>query len=478
VQSVTVPSFTFLGFALVVIGLFHISNAPRWRQGILLAANFGFIGSFVESSVSVLPYAGLLLLGGLGVAGRRALGAWSIWVFPPMVLIVFVWLKRYLFIPKELLLPQGYLQVGLSYVFFRIMHLVIDGWESMPRGVGGWISYLNYTLNFTSLVSGPIQRYEDYQRSDQPSNRLTHAGAWLAVERVVTGFFKVYIVSALLHTAHQSQTAAFSTGDGAAQILRGAALLGIYPVYLYFNFSGYTDFVIGIAHFLRIELPENFNRPFAAGNFITFWSRWHISLSTWLKTYVYNTSMLAAMRRTRSPKLEPLFGVTSYFLTFFLVGLWHGQTSEFVFFGVLTGGGVAANKLYQLGMVRGLGRNRYNRLTRNVSYAMLTRGLTFTWVAFTLLWFWSSWSQLEGFIKGMGAGGVTVAFVVLLGVAAIGLEALDRLGTWVRRRSLWGDPVVDSPYVRLALALDMILVVAFAAIAIHASPSHIVYQAF
>jgi alginate O-acetyltransferase complex protein AlgI len=475
---VAVPSFTFLGFALVVIGLLQIGSAPRWRQGILLAANFGFIASFVESPTSLLPYAGFLLLGGLGVAARRTLGAWTIWVFPPLVLIVFVWLKQYLFIPKGVLLPQGYLLVGLSYVFFRVMHLVIDGWETMPRGTRGWISYVNYTLNFTSLVSGPIQRYEDYRRSEQAIKRLTPADAWLAIERVITGFFKVYIVSAVLHTIQQSQVDAFATGHGAVQILRGAALTGIYPVYLYFNLSGYTDFVIGIARFLHIELPENFDRPFAAGNFISFWSRWHMSLSTWLKTYVYNTSMLAMMRRIHSPKMEPFLGVAAYFLTFFLVGIWHGQTSEFVLFGILQGGGVAGNKLYQIGMARALGRSRYNQLTKNANYAMLTRGLTFTWLAFTLLWFWSSWSQLEDFVRSMGSGGVALALALLLLVATVGLEALDRLGAWIREPSLWGDAVTDSPYVRLALALDMIVIVVFAAIAIHAPPSQIVYQAF
>ena len=109
---------------------------------------------------------------------------------------------------------------------------------------------------------------------------------------------------------------------------------------------------------------------------------------------------------------------------------------------------------------------------------MLTRGLTFTWFAFTILWFWSSWSQLEGFAQGMGSSGIALALALLLGIATVGLEALDRLGTWIRRRTLWGAAVADSPYVRLALALDMVVIVAFAAIAIHAPPSQIVYQAF
>jgi alginate O-acetyltransferase complex protein AlgI len=475
---VTAPSFAFLAFALIVIGLFHIRNTHRWRQGVLLAGNFAFITSFAESPAALVPYAGFLMLGAVGVAARRTLGTWSAWVFPLLTLIMFVWLKRYLFVPKELLLPEGYLLVGLSYVFFRVMHLVIDGWESMPRGSSGWVSYVNYTLNFTSLISGPIQRYDDYQRSEQATKRLTRAETRLAVERVIRGFFKVYIVSVVLDMAHQSQIETFSSGDSGAQILRAAALTAGYPIYLYFNFSGYTDFVIGVARFLHIELPENFDRPFAARNFIAFWSRWHMSLSNWLKTYVYNTTMLAMMRRSRSPQMEPFIAVAAYFLTFFLVGVWHGQTSEFVFFGILQGGGVAANKLYQIGMARGLGRKGYNQLAKNVVYAMLSRGLTFTWFAFTLLWFWSSWSQLEGFARSMGLGPVAIAFALILGGATVGLEALDRLSAWIRARTLWGNSLADSPYVQLTLTLGMFVILAFAALTINAPPSQVVYQVF
>ena len=474
----TVPSFQFLLFALLVIALYHFSTSMRWRQGVLLAANLAFIASFVDSPTALLPYAGFLLLGGFAISARRNRGAWTVWVCPLLVLIAFVWLKQYLFVPKALFLPRGYLLVGLSYVFFRVTHLVIDGWEAMPRGTGGWVSYLNYTMNFTSLVSGPIQRYEDYRHGEQATKPLTRADLWLAVERVITGFFKVYIVSAVLSMAHGSQLAAFASADTASKIVHGAALTAIYPIYLYFNFSGYTDFVIGVGRLLHIELPENFDHPFRSANFITFWSRWHMSLSNWLKTYVYNPLMLAGMRRLRSPRLEAVLGVGAYFLTFFLVGLWHGQTSEFVFFGFLQGGGVAANKLYQIGMARALGRRGYLQLTKNPTYAMLMRGLTFVWFSFTLLWFWSQWSQLERFAQAMGASGVSLALALMLGVATLTLEGLERLGRWLERHTLWGEPLTDSAYVRLALALEMIAAVGFAAIAINASPTQILYKAF
>ena len=473
-----VPSFTFLAFALLVIVVLHLGRTARWRQAVLLAVNLAFLAYFAARPAALLPYAGFLLLGALGVSARRRLGPWTMWAFPLLVLLVFVWLKRYLFVPQQLLLPQGYVLVGLSYVFFRVMHLVIDGWESLPRGARGWISYLNYTLNFTSLVSGPIQYYDDYRRSEQETGRLTGSDAWRAIERVIIGFFKVYVVSAVLHAVQQSQVEAFATADATEAILHGAALTALYPVYLYFNFSGYTDFVIGIARFLHLELPENFDRPFASGNFITFWSRWHMTLSNWVKTYVYTPAVLAMMRRASSAKLEPLIGVAAYFLTFFLVGLWHGQTSEFVFFGFLQGGGVAGNKLYQLGMTRALGRGRYHRLTNNTGYAMLMRGVTFTWFAFSVLWFWSSWSQLASFAERIGVRGGILALALILAVAALLLEALTRLGGWMRRPALWGEGLLESPYVRLALALDMIVIVTFAALALHAPPSQIVYQRF
>ena len=129
------------------------------------------------------------------------------------------------------------------------------------------------------------------------------------------------------------------------------ATVAVYPLYIYCNFSGYIDIVIGIARFLRIQLPENFNRPFSSQNYMIFWSRWHITLSTWFQIYVYGPLCYWTLRRWRSPATEALLNVFAFFLTFFLVGLWHGQTSSFMFFGLLLGLGVSVTKLYQVLMI-------------------------------------------------------------------------------------------------------------------------------
>jgi alginate O-acetyltransferase complex protein AlgI len=473
-----VPGFTFLAFALIAALLFNATKHLSIRQAVLLVANVGLLASFANNWRALIPYAGFLALGSVGVELRRRKVTAGAWVLPLLVLAAFVWLKRYLFIPRALWLEPGYLLIGISYVFFRVMHLVIDGWEDLPGGVRGLVSYVNYTLNFTSLVSGPIQRYADYKKQEVLGTCPGLAQLTSAAQRIILGFFKVYAVSSCLSSIHHAAIANYTASAGALKVLEGAAVIGLYPIYLYFNFSGYTDFVIGVARLFSIELPENFNKPFTSVNFITFWSRWHITLSDWLRVYVYSPTLTALMRRLPSKAVAPFLGVIAYFVTFFLVGIWHGQTSEFVFFGFLQGGGVAGNKLYQIAMTRMLGKKRYGQLSKNVVYTAFTRALTFTWFAFTLLWFWSSWASLAALGRGMPFYILFLAIGVLFCVAMCVLELLGRASALGTRIMLWGEPLLGSRYVRFACAFEMSMVIALLAILINAPPSQIVYQAF
>src|SRR5262250_2889257 len=99
------------------------------------------------------------------------------------------------------------------------------------------------------------------------------------------------------------------------------------------------DVVIGIGRFYGFRLPENFDRPFAAGNFLEFWTRWHITLSNWFKVYVFNPGLRALAARVETPRAMPYLGVLAYFVTFLLMGVWHGSTRAFVIYGLLLGAG-------------------------------------------------------------------------------------------------------------------------------------------
>jgi D-alanyl-lipoteichoic acid acyltransferase DltB (MBOAT superfamily) len=288
------------------------------------------------------------------------------------------------------------------------------------------------------------------------------------------GFFKVAILSPLFAFAQDRCIAALTpTLPFTGKLVYGSLVVAIFPLYLYFNFSGYTDFVIGVARFLRLELPENFNQPFRSLGFIEFWSRWHMTLSNWLKTYVYSPFLLGLMRRFSSPRVEPAIGVLAYFVTFFLVGVWHGQTTMFLFFGVLQGLGVSVNKLYQILMMRRLGRAGYRALCANAIYASLSRGLTFAWFAFTLLWFWSTWGQLADFVSILGPVAATVALAALVLVAALILSGLELL-----RSRLGAVRALGSPYLKVAWFTALATVTISVTVVLNAPAPHIIYRAF
>jgi D-alanyl-lipoteichoic acid acyltransferase DltB (MBOAT superfamily) len=363
-------------------------------------------------------------------------------------------------------------------VFFRVVHLMVDAYQgALPERIGP-VAYINYTLNFTCLVAGPIQLYADYRRyeSAKPAELAWNA-VRTALGRIVTGFFKVSVLSPLVWYFHSRSLEALLGAQGAAERVGFAALvLALFPVYLYFNFSGYTDVVIGAARFLRLELPENFNKPFAARGFIDFWSRWHMSLANWVKTYVYFPLVMALMRRFPSPKLEPLFSVVGYFVAFFLVGVWHGTTSMFVVLGVLLGLGVSVNKLYQIEMIRKLGRKRYLALCEIPFYAAVSRGLTFTWWAISALWFWSSWTQLAQIAALLGPGGLASLFITLAGAASLVLWAPEA----GRRIARLVPAALRLPplYARTVWYTALVVITVSVTVVLEAPAPHIVYRSF
>ncbi len=476
----SVPSLLFLIFALVGAVFFNLSAAGPWRQAVLLVVNIAFLASFAHDPVVYVPFLGFLAFGFLAQGATRE-GARPRLFLALVVLMVaaFVWLKRYSFVPKETFLAFPYLLIGFSYVFFRVLHLLIDSHQGAIERKVGLVSYLNYTLNFTSLISGPIQRYQDFHKMETQRLPLGLVEIGTALERIVIGYFKVAVVSLLLSMVRRQALQHLGTDLSIAdRVIGGALIAAVYPVYLYFNFSGYTDVVIGVARFFRIELPENFNRPFSSENAIIFWGRWHMTLSGWLRTYVYNPLMMQGMSRITAPGLVRYISVFCLFLTFFLVGVWHGQTTEFLVFGLLTGGGVATNQLYQVTMQSMLKPKGYRTLAANGVYKALARGLNFTWFAFTQLWFWSTWTQIADIAHAMGPLALGLSALAIYGVATLVLAALAMSRSAILALTWSGAPAVRSRHVRAAQLTALVVITAGVTLLLNAPAPDIVYKAF
>ncbi len=472
----------FLAYACAAAILFNLSRKLAWRQGVLLLASVGFLAFFSNDIRAFVPFVTFVLL---GFVALRLMQAGATFLFAPVVIVAlgtFIWLKKYAFVPASLFLQHPYLTLGLSYILFRVLHLIIDSrsqYSTLPRRIS-LVSYLNYTLNFTTLVAGPIQRYKEFasmQLAEEPLE-LGLATSAEALERIIRGFFKVNVLSLLLSmaqgTALNSLYAAHSFWP---RVCAGVAVAGVYPFYLYCNFSGYIDIVIGIARFLRLRLPENFNRPFASENYIVFWSRWHITLSTWISIYVYTPLMVRFVKRWPAPSAEPFLAAVAYFVTFFLVGVWHGQTFMFLIFGFLLGLGMSVTKIYQALMTR-MDRDGYQQLGRNGFYNALARGLTFTWSAFTLVWFWSSAAHLNSIMRAMGPAVITMAWLVIFLVASAGLAAWEASRDWMSSYQFGGRPLLQSRYVRTSFATALLVIALAVVLLLNTPPPDIVYKTF
>jgi alginate O-acetyltransferase complex protein AlgI len=474
-------SFQFVFFGLVVALVSNVRRSHVWRSTVLMVASVVFLGLLAQNALATLPLLCFLLLGYaclyLIERGWRKLAVWGI----AGVLLVYVWLKKYTFLPEGIFLHSAYFTLGLSYIFFRILHLLFESRDSRERQHIGLGAYLLYTLNFTTLVSGPIQRYDEFAR-DQFAAEPIPLGIrviGMQLERIVRGLFKVNVLAMLLSMVHNDALAQMAEAlPPSMKVYAAFKLVLVYPLFLYANFSGYIDIVIALARLMRVRLPENFDRPFSASCVMDFWNQWHITLSTWFKTYVYNPLLITLMRRISALSVQPLLGVLCFFITFFLVGLWHGRTSEFLMFGLFTGGGISINKLWQLRLAGALGRKSYKALAKNYIYVALGRGLNFVWFGFTLFWFWADWKHIHTAFSALSI----VSWFAVLASAWLFASLALALWEWLREVLLSirteEGPVLTSRYALVVYASAFGLAsVIFTVLLKQAAPG-IVYKVF
>jgi alginate O-acetyltransferase complex protein AlgI len=471
--------FVFFGLAVAILSNFSCSRI--WRSSVLMVASIVFIAILTRNVASIVPLAGFLLLGYIAVTvlERR----WAKWTAGSILAIIFayIWLKKYTFLPSGIFLQFPYLTLGLSYIFFRVLHLVIESGDGVRARSVKLHEYLLYTLNFTTFVSGPIQHFEEFTR-DQFAEEPPPLGACLIgsqLERIIRGFFKVNVLAMLLHSVQQDALVQMSQPLPLnSKLIYAFWLAVVYPFFLYANFSGYIDMVIALARLMRVRLPENFDRPFSASSFLDFWNRWHITLSSWLRNYVYNPLLLVLMRRVSSSTLEPFLGVICFFATFFLVGIWHGRTSEFFVFGVLQGGGVAINKYWQVWLTGRIGRKEYKKLALNAMYIAFGRGLTFTWFAFTLFWFWANWMQINQIFAVVGALRWALVWPAIWLSATLVLALWEGLRTALQLIRTSKGPVLTCRCARVVYASALGLTAFVITILLNQPAPGIVYKAF
>ena len=475
-------SLSFIAFITLVVLLTSALPTPAGRSGVLFVANLVFIGSYLDRVSQAVPLAAFLLMCYLIIEGvRRGRSALGLWAGLALVVASFIVLKKYSFLDASMMLPFPYLIVGLSYVLFRVLHLMIDAKQGELAAPIPPLHFFNYTCNFLSFTAGPIQRYQDYASNKDRPLVLDQDKVFAAFARLIKGFLKVGVFSAIFNYLfdNMSDRLLDTTLTPSLPMLCALVVASavFYTIYLYANFAGYMDIVIGVGALMGQDLPENFNRPFLARSFLDFWSRWHMTLSDWFKTYVFNPLLTVLATRFTSPKVGPYLGVVAFFITFLIMGVWHGTTAVFVVYGLLMGAGASINKLWQVVMTKRLGKKGYKVLSEKTPAIYLSRGLTFAYFALALACLWLEMPQLLSLTQRLGVFGVLACYLGLAVAAGIAFLAWDTFTTQVASWRAKATSVAGGVIVRnLALAFQILLIVTVASF-FHKAPEF-VYRAF
>lgn len=254
--------------------------------------------------------------------------------------------------------PDIALPIGISFYTFQAMSYVIDAYKE-PKYVQRNIYKLAlYITFFPQLVAGPIVKYYDF--ADQIDNRsITPERTARGIRRFIIGLSKKLLIANTM-----AVTADYIYGLETAELTLPLAWLGAlsYLFQIYFDFSGYSDMAIGLGKMFGFDFRENFNYPYVSQNMQEFWRRWHISVSTWFKEYLY-----IPLGGNRRGKVRTAF---NKLIVFFCTGLWHGASMNFIVWGLINGGFLMLES-YKL-----INTEKWLRPFRHI-YAMLVTVLAF-----------------------------------------------------------------------------------------------------
>lgn len=227
-----------------------------------------------------------------------------------------------------------FLPVGVSFFTFQSMSYTIDVYRGKLEPEEKFIDFLFFVSFFPQLVAGPIVRASDFLPQINQEPHITKEDIGRATFLIIGGLFKKAVIADYISINFVDRVFEWPARfTGVENLL---AMYG-YSIQLYCDFSGYSDMAIGLALFLGFKLPDNFNSPYKSSSITEFWSRWHISLSSWLKDYLY-----ISLGGNRKGKVRTYVNLI---LTMFLGGLWHGASWRMAIWGLIHGLTLAVERL-------------------------------------------------------------------------------------------------------------------------------------
>jgi alginate O-acetyltransferase complex protein AlgI len=322
-QSMSYYSLTFAAFLTAVVSLYFLVPQAR-RILVLLGASVLFYVSFTPQYIFVL-FALILLdyCAGLSIekAPGRSRKAW-------LVLSLFANLglmAAFKYSPTVLGISLGAIPLGLSFHTFQAMAYNIEVYRGNQPAERSFLVFALYVLFFPQIAAGPIERPQNLLPQFREVHRFSYANAAAGLQLMVWGLFQKYVVAARLGVLVDRVYSNLDSCSGPLVAFTAVC----FSFQIFGDFSGYSDIAIGTAQILGFRLTRNFNSPFHADSMAEYWKRWHISLSTWMRDYVF---FPLCGRRPGMPRV-----CASIMVAFLANGLWHGARWNYLISGLLHG---------------------------------------------------------------------------------------------------------------------------------------------
>ena len=293
--------------------------------------------------------------------------------------------------------------IGISFFTFQAMSYVIDTYRGVTKPQKSFVNLLLYVSFFPQLIAGPIVRYQDIELQLQTRDH--------SLNHINDGIFRfsLGLAKKVLIADSCDKVVRLLIGEDPKLVLAGWAGVVFYSLQLYFDFSGYSDMAIGLGKIFGFDFPENFNYPFASKSVSEYWRRWHISLGTWFKDYLFypvlNSSPLkklskSLMKKKKRNAARYLPTVLSLFVVWAATGLWHGASWNFVLWGIY---------YYILLTVDMLWLDKFKKKLKGPAESVFSHGLLIiaTFFGMALFYFEKNTFANLGMLFGIGAEGFT-----------------------------------------------------------------------
>lgn len=270
------------------------------------------------------------------------------------------------FQPLDIFLP-----VGISFFTFQSLSYTIDIYRREICPLDSLLDYAFFVSFFPQLVAGPIVKARDFVPQIRKPLSITRRMFGMGVYLIIIGLFKKAVISDYISINFVERVF-----DQPEMFSGLEVLLGIYgyALQIYCDFSGYSDMAIGIALLLGFRFPINFNAPYSSVSVTDFWRRWHISLSTWLKQYLY-----ISLGGNRKGKFKTYLNLT---LTMLLGGLWHGASWNFILWGALHGLALSVHKFFSQNIFRHDKRYKSTGIRKIGAIIITFHFVCFCWIFF------------------------------------------------------------------------------------------------